>query len=340
MSQLIARPVQGTLQDGSIITIQGSVPPNSNGFSINLAMGGGEIGSSDIALHVNPRFNENATPRNSYQNGGWGQEDRSGTGGVPVTKGAPFECIILVQQDKYMVSFNGRHFCEFKHRLPKERVTNIVLKGDVQVTNVMTAPSGGGAFGQPAASTYGGGYGQPQPGQPGQPGGFGGQPGGFGGQPGGFGQPAGGYGQPTPQPGGFGGQAQRQMIPGGMRPGRIVYINGNTNPGATSFQVNLKSQEQGGDIHFHLNPRFNERTAIKNSMLNGSWGPEERATGPFPFTAGSPFQMMILADQSGEFKVAVNSAHYTEFRQRNPNLQAIQWVEVTGDVTGVTINAP
>jgi len=36
----------------------------------------------------------------------------------------------------------------------------------------------------------------------------------------------------------------------------------------------------------------------------------------------------------------VNGTHFTEFRLRNPDLQAIQWVEVTGDVTGVTINAP
>jgi len=49
--------------------------------------------------------------------------------------------------------------------------------------------------------------------------------------------------------------------------------------------------------------------------------------------------MMFLADPQG-FKVAVNGNHYTEFPFRGSSLQAVQCVQVTGDVTGVTISAP
>jgi len=218
MAQMAVRPIQGVIQDGSLITIQGSTPPSANGFSINLSCGPGDIGTSDVALHVNPRFNENTIPRNSFQNGSWGSEDRSGHG-LPLQKGTPFESIILVQNDKFMVSFNGQHFCEFRHRLPKERITHVIVKGDVQVSNVtfsgpgmMGASTGGygqpgyggsGAYGQPQQP---GGYGQ-QSGGYGQPGYGQQQPGGYGGQPGGYGQPSGqpgAYGQPGGQPGGYG----------------------------------------------------------------------------------------------------------------------------------------
>jgi hypothetical protein len=319
-----------------IINVQGSIPPNASQFSINLACGPGDVGSADIAVHINPRFNENQVVRNSFQNGNWGSpEERSGPG-FPLQKGSPFECIMLVQNDKFMISFNGQHFCEFKHRIPKERVNHVVVKGDLQVNNVFFSGPGssGGGFAQP--STQAGGYGQPA--GDGQPAGYG-QPGGYG-QPaaGGYGQPQGGYGQPQ---GGFGGPGapNRKMIPGGMTPGKIIYINATPTPNASKFSVNLKYQEQGGDLAFHFNPRFPDRVVMKNSLQNGSWGQEERAVVPFPFVAGTPFAMMVLSDPQ-EFKVAVNQAHFTEFRLRNPNLQAVQWVEVDGDLTGVTINIP
>jgi len=124
-----------------------------------------------------------------------------------------------------------------------------------------------------------------------------------------------------------------------MNPGRIVYINATPSPSATKFAVNLKSAEMGGDIALHFNARFGERAVIKNSCLGGNWGQEERATAPFPFVPGTPFQMMILGDPQ-EFKIAVNGAHFTEFRLRNPNLQAAQWVEVDGDLANVQVNVP
>jgi len=105
------------------------------------------------------------------------------------------------------------------------------------------------------------------------------------------------------------------------------------------FAVNLKYQETGGDVALHFNARFNERAVIMNSMTNGSWGQEQRATAPFPFMPGTPFAVMILSEPT-QFKIAVNGNHLTEFPIRNPNLQAIQWADLEGDVTGAQISAP
>jgi hypothetical protein len=124
-----------------------------------------------------------------------------------------------------------------------------------------------------------------------------------------------------------------------MRPGRIVYINGTPSPSAGRFSVKLKNQEMGGDLALEFNPRFNERAVVMNCMQHGSWGQEQRASAPFPFIPGTPFAMMILTEPN-QFKIAVNGNHFAEYPIRDPNLQAIQWAEVDGDVTGVQVNAP
>lgn len=41
-------------------------------FDINFKVGS----TGDLALHINPRMNENAVVRNSYLNGSWGSEER------------------------------------------------------------------------------------------------------------------------------------------------------------------------------------------------------------------------------------------------------------------------
>ena len=37
-------------------------------------------------------------------------------------------------------------------------------------------------------------------------------------------------------------------------------------------------------------------------------------------------------------QVAVNNSHFIEFQHRNPNLAAIQWVEVAADASNVSIH--
>lgn len=122
-----------------------------------------------------------------------------------------------------------------------------------------------------------------------------------------------------------------------MNPGRMIYISGTPNAGARNFTINLKNQEYGGDIYFHFGVRFQESVVVRNALLNGAWGQEDRQQPEFPFQPGQPFNLIVLAEQ-GSFKVAVNNKHFIEFAHRNPNLQAIQWVETEGDASDVTIN--
>ena len=57
------------------------LPPR---FYINLRSG------SNIAFHLNPRFNENAVVRNTQINGSWGSEERSLPRGMPFFRGQSF----------------------------------------------------------------------------------------------------------------------------------------------------------------------------------------------------------------------------------------------------------
>jgi hypothetical protein len=140
----------------------------------------------------------------------------------------------------------------------------------------------------------------------------------------------GGFGQPLP-----GSAPGKQFVPGGLFPGRLVYIT--ATPGPTQFAVNLRHQDGAGDIAFHFNPRLKDGVVVRNSNLGGSWGAEERTQPSFPFHAGQQFQMIILCEQTG-FKVAVNGQHFVEYKSRTGgNLQAIQWVEVVADAAVANI---
>lgn len=68
------------------------------------------------ALHFNPRFSSKYVVRNTYNKGAWGPEETSG--GMPLTPKSPFIVAITVQQDRYEIAVNGKHFCSYSHRIP------------------------------------------------------------------------------------------------------------------------------------------------------------------------------------------------------------------------------
>jgi len=55
------------------------------------------------------------------------------------------------------------------------------------------------------------------------------------------------------------------------------------------------------DIIFHFNPRFQEAVIVRNSMLRGEWGGEERE-GQMVFKQGAEFTIDICCQDEG-FKV-------------------------------------
>lgn len=95
------------------------------------------------------------------------------------------------------------------------------------------------------------------------------------------------------------------------------------------FHINLHS---GNDIAFHLNPRFDENTVVRNTQINSFWGSEERSLpGKMPFIRGQSFLVWIMCE-SHCLKVAVDGQHLFEYNHRLKNLPAINNLEVAGDI--------
>ena len=134
--------VEGGLIPGKMVKIQGKTSEGANRFAINYQLGPGLNPRDDIALHVAPRFSLGSITRNSIQSMQWGPEENDGP--MLIEAGQPFEIIILCEYNCCKIAVNGRHFTEFQHRLPYDKVTHLTIDGDVEINSIFyeTIPIG------------------------------------------------------------------------------------------------------------------------------------------------------------------------------------------------------
>ncbi|KAK9875397.1 hypothetical protein WA026_007791 [Henosepilachna vigintioctopunctata] len=124
--------IPGGFFPGKMIRIQGFVPIHAQRFDINLQTGaGGEIAGEDVALHASVRMTEGYIARNSFQGNCWQEE--LGEGGLPIMLGQRFELLLLCENYEYKVAVNGQHFCSFPPRVQFNRITHLMIEGDVQL---------------------------------------------------------------------------------------------------------------------------------------------------------------------------------------------------------------
>jgi len=121
-------------------------------------------------------------------------------------------------------------------------------------------------------------------------------------------------------------------IPGGFTHGKLIRIHGSTHHSPDRFDINLQCgpRMHHDDIALHVNPRFHQHTVVRNSLLSGSWGPEDTHQQHFPFHAGQSFELLLLAD-SNHYKVAVNGHHFAEFHFRMAP-ERVSHLTINGDV--------
>uniref|UniRef100_A0A8D0AIC5 Galectin n=1 Tax=Sander lucioperca TaxID=283035 RepID=A0A8D0AIC5_SANLU len=94
-----------------------------------------------------------------------------------------------------------------------------------------------------------------------------------------------GGGYPGGMGGGMGPVPYSNMIPGGMYPKRTIIIRGMVPYGAERIGINFKVS-RSRDIAFHMNPRVRDGIVVRNSMIGGNWGQEDREASLNPFMEG------------------------------------------------------
>ncbi|KAG7264169.1 hypothetical protein CRUP_010694 [Coryphaenoides rupestris] len=284
----------------------------------------------------------------------WDSEEH--TRDMPFVLGEGFEMVIMITAEGYQVAtvpalypyfkVNGREFYTMSHRIPLERGGYPGGQGGYP-GGQGGYPGGQGGYPGGQGGEMGGGYPGGQGGYPGDqggyPGGQGGYPGGQGGYPGGQGGYPGGPGGmgggdfPGSNLPGMGGQPDYNpsipfstMIPGGMSSKRTIIIRGMIPYGGDRFSVNLKAS-RSSDIAFHMNPRVSEGIVVRNSLMDGNWGEEERELAATPFMEGQYFDMSIRCGNR-RFKVFVNGQHLLDFFHRLQPFTQVDMLEVEGDV--------
>nr|XP_022330659.1 uncharacterized protein LOC111128968 [Crassostrea virginica] len=107
------------------------------------------------------------------------------------------------------------------------------------------------------------------------------------------------------------------QIPDGLFPGQQVMLRGRVPWGSKSFSINFSATPRmgEGDILFHLNPRPSEGVCIRNALLNGSWGAEEKWQPYFPFDDGRSFSVKIEVTKDA-FRTFVNGRPFVDFLHR------------------------
>ncbi|KAM9468402.1 galectin-9-like [Clarias gariepinus] len=291
--------IQGGLTDGKSITVSGRVLPGANRFHVNLQCGSRP--DAVIALHINPRYDSSTgyIVTNTKLNNTWGTEERIYQSHFPM--GNPFNLHILVTTLSYKISVNGIHIMDYKHRIPFTMVDTIVVDGMVEVNNISFQDPVGIV---PAQAGF-----QPQFAYPPQ------------------------YATPAfPAPTSYS-LPYKAVINGGLQPGRNITIQGVVNPQAHRFHINLRHRS---GIAFHYNPRFDEHMVVRNTQTLDSWGPEERFGG-MPFHMGQNFQIIISCNPH-HYNVFVNGQQVHTFNHRFTRLNEINVLEVSGDLTLISVN--
>ncbi|KAM9456258.1 galectin-9-like [Clarias gariepinus] len=303
--------IQGGLLEGKTITITGRVLAGAERFYVNLQCG--TNASSDIALHFNPRYagNSGHVVCNTLQNSCWGSEQQSKLNQLP--RGSDFTLTFLVNRDSYSVIVNGAHFLDFLHRLPASRVNVVSVDGGVEIMSISFQNPASLRVVKPrftrvvqatntfscvspvkATNTFSCVSATPPPYSPSLA-----------------------YVLPY-----------KTILQGGLYPGRVITVNGFVNHNADRFCINLSCTS---GIAFHFNPRFNDNVVVRNSLMNGCWGHEEKSGG-LPFYRGQQFTVSITCDTQC-YRISVNGIQMFTYNHRYFLLQQIDILEVDGNIS-------
>ncbi|KAL6478730.1 hypothetical protein MHYP_G00121630 [Metynnis hypsauchen] len=265
--------ISSGIRPGMALYFQGTVPQEADKFMISLKTG--QAPGDDIAFHFKPCIGQRVV-LNSFRNRKWESEESASD--KPFTKGAPFTIFYVIKPEGYEVYVNGFQHCLFKHRIPLEKVSALVLDGDVTINmlGVIENWSTSSFFKEHKTTTHSE------------------------------------ISHPVSNPN----IPYMGAISGGIRPGMALYFQGTVPQEADKFMISLKTgQAPGDDIAFHFKPCIGQRVVL-NSFRNRKWESEESASDK-PFTKGAPFTIFYVIKPEG-YEVYVNGFQHCLFKHRIP----------------------
>ncbi|KAL6741462.1 hypothetical protein Aduo_014713 [Ancylostoma duodenale] len=261
------------------------------------------------ALHFNPRFDtgggwfsgqpDKQLVINSYISNRWGAEERFPN---PFEIGKPFQIRILVLENYFKIAVNGKHICDYPHRVPVEEIKTIYVGGNIRVDFIeFQPPVRLNEDGHPIitqkekreekVTTL------DRPVMP--------------------------FSWAVPK------ELNGFLSPQSVRFTLTPFMS------AKRFTCNLRA---GDEYLFHFrvdfrqsNDKYSKDAVIRNSTRNMKWLTEERDISSFPFSKGITCDILFIAYGS-TVAVDVDGVHYVKFKYRvgdDPSL--IDKITVDGD---------
>lgn len=280
-------PIHGVVE-GTSIHVHGEVLPDADRFEVDLIYG------SDIALHFNPRFygDDGSVVHNTRKECKWGLEEVKNKN--PFLKGQSFVLEILFMLASYKISVNGNPFSEYEHRIPFKSVDGIRINGTVKISAigfkrlkmyVCMCKGRQRREADPHAVSKSE----------------------FAALPGSLKVP------------------YKGIIDGGLKPGKVILIQGVLNPEGMEIFLRHKT-----GIAFYYGIHLDESVTVCNSYEDGKWGDEERYQ-ITPFDKGEMLQLSIICRRE-HYEVFVNGEQTQTFSHRFTKLEEVDVVEVSGNV--------
>ncbi|VDD94779.1 unnamed protein product, partial [Enterobius vermicularis] len=98
----------------------------------------------------------------------------------------------------------------------------------------------------------------------------------------------------------------------GLAPGKTLLIYATPEKKGKRFHINLL--RKNGDIALHFNPRFDEKAIIRNTLISGEWGNEERE-GKMPLEKGIGFDLE-LRNEDYAFQIFIDGERFASYAHR------------------------
>ena len=119
-------------------------------------------------------------------------------------------------------------------------------------------------------------------------------------------------------------------IPGGLFAGQLIVAKVVLASSYTAFYFN----HSNGDVALLMSIRLYSHLLVRNSKINGHWGPEEISSPHFNFAPGQEIEVMYIITQA-EYKVYIDKLLFFTYQHRlHVNLASIEFFLISGGGTG------